>query len=230
MRLGSATTAEGGRIELRRLQSCFALYVDDQILMSTEGHGSEIAMAAFGLPEADSRKRVLVGGLGLGYTLRAVLDAISGDSDVDCVELLAPLERWHREGPLGAIAGRPLDDPRVTLHIDDVTEFIAHCHDGTFDAILLDIDNGPFALTATTNHDLYQPEGLARLFELLRPSGHVVVWSAEGDSAFCQRMHDAGFSVSTEHVSAWADDEEPKCDAMHALFVGRRPDLGEIRL
>lgn len=220
--LGRASTAEGGRVELVRHPTRTVIYVDDLLLMSTDAHGSEIAMAHQGCEALGPSARVLIGGLGLGFTLRAVLDAVPADAEVVCVELLGPLVRWHRDGSLGAIAAHPLDDPRVTLRESDVVD-VLRATDERWDAILLDVDNGPVAMTQRDNAHLYDDESLQRMFRLLRPGGHVVVWSADDFPAFTARMRAAGFEARAVTVSAWAEDEEPKSDVEHVLFVGVRP-------
>lgn len=222
--LGRASTPEGGRIELVRHPTRTVIYVDDLLLMSTDAHGSEVAMADVGCGMFAPRARVLVGGLGLGFTLRAVLDTVpADDAEVICVELLEPLVRWHRDGPLGAITDHPLRDRRVTVRSADVVEVLRESDEASFDAILLDVDNGPIAMTQNDNARLYGDEGLRRIHRLLRPGGHLVVWSADDFPAFTARMAAAGFEAHAQRVSAWAPDETPKSDVTHVLFVGVRP-------
>ena len=225
--LGRASTSEGGRIELVRHPTRMVIYVDDLLLMSSEARGSEIAMADHGCAELGPGARVLVGGLGMGFTLRAVLDAAPEDCEVVQVELLEPLVRWHRDGELGPVAGRPLDDPRVVVRAEDVVDVLHESEDASFDAILLDVDNGPVAMTKNENARLYDDAMLARILRVLRPGGHVVFWSADDFPAFTRRLEDAGYAdVRAETVSAWAADETPKSDVEHVLFVGRRSLTG----
>ncbi len=221
--IGSATTPDGGSFELVRQGSSLAIFCDGSVLMSSELSGSEEAMAAE--VEAHlarrSRPRVLVGGLGLGYTLRAVLDATSARTEVVCVELMKVLAEWHR-GPLGPLAGRPLEDPRVTLVCDDVVRVIQRSTDA-YDAILLDVDNGPIAMTVRGNWRLYSPEGLRDIHRALRPDGVLVVWSASADKPFAKRMRQAGFDAQMRRVGARTGSRPTKGET-HVLLVGRRTD------
>ncbi len=170
--------------------------------------------------------RVLIGGLGLGYTLRATLDRLPASATVVCLELLEAVTEWHRGplSPLGPLADHPADDPRVELRVDDVVRVIAElAPDEAFDAILLDVDNGPIPFTVWGNWWLYAAEGLAALFRAVRPGGALVVWSTDHDERFERRMGEAGFETELVRVSA-------KTGALgrrnrgetHVLFVGRR--------
>src|SRR5690606_18341023 len=166
--LGRASTPDGGRVELVRERSRIAIYIDDLLLMTSSANGSEIAMAEVGCADLGPNARVLVGGLGLGCTLRAVLGAGPSDTEVVCVELLESLARWHREGPLGEPSGHAVEDPRVTVCVRDIVAFFSEPRDGDFDALLLDVDNGPIAMTMNDNAWLYSPEGLEALHRALR--------------------------------------------------------------
>ncbi|MFK7990585.1 MAG: hypothetical protein AB8I08_31475 [Sandaracinaceae bacterium] len=216
--LGRASTPEGGRIELIRHATRTVIYVDDLLLMSTDARGSEIAMAndcgALG-PQA----RVLIGGLGLGFTLRAVLDAVPADCEVLQVELLSPLVSWHRSGLLGEHADHPVRDARVTVVEQDVVACLRESPDDHYDAVLLDVDNGPVAMTQNTNASLYDDAMMQTLKRVLRPGGHVVFWSADDFPWFTQQLLDAGYSARADVVSAWADDEVAQTDMQHVLFV-----------
>lgn len=203
--LGTATTPDGGAITLLLEEGQMVIRIDGLGLMSSRMHGSEAAMARIAcqtLREADA-PRVLVGGLGLGYTLRAVLDRLPPSGEVVCVELMPAIAEWHRV-LLGALADRPLDDPRVELVIGDVVSWFAQ-HDADappdLDAILLDIDNGPIPLTALGNWWLYARDGLVALRRRLRPGGTIVFWSVMEDERFARRMEAAGFETHVIRVS-----------------------------
>ena len=193
--------------------------------MSSATHGSEEVMvreAAKHLVHVE-RPRILVGGLGLGYTLRATLDAVGEHAEVVCVELMSALVDWHR-GPLGELANHPIDDPRVTVVHGDVVEVIksAPGEGEAYDAILLDVDNGPIPMTVTSNWWLYAAEGLAGTLAALRPGGVLVVWSAGGDAPFARRMSKAGFETEVRRVAA-RSGRRSRRGHTHVLFVGQRP-------
>ena len=146
------------------------------------------------------RPRVLAGGLGMGFTLRAALDILPPTALVLVAELVPAVLEWNR-GPLGMLARRPLDDPRVHIENGDVAATMLS-NPGRFDAVLIDVDNGPLALTASSNAGLYDREGIALARSSLRPGGVLAVWSAGDDRRFEQRLRAAGFSVQRERVSS----------------------------
>lgn len=199
--------------------------IDDRVLMSSAAHGSEETMAlrALGGRSGSGRSkrkkplRVLIGGLGLGYTLRAALD-LCGDHDViEVAELLPAIVRWHEEGPLGALANQPLADPRVQLRRSDVRDVLA-AETAAYDAILLDVDNGPTAIVSKANGRLYDDGGAAICARALAPGGMLVVWSARPDEGYVQRLRAAGLRAHTEITGAvQASDHRYR----HWLFVGQ---------
>jgi spermidine synthase len=202
--------------------------IDDRVLMSSAAHGSEETMAlralggrgALGSRSGKRRKplRALIGGLGLGYTLRAALD-LCGDRDViEVAELLPAIIRWHEEGPLGELTNRPLTDPRVQLRRSDVLDVLA-AEEGVYDAILLDVDNGPTALVSKANGRLYDAAGAAICARALAPGGTLVVWSARPDEGYVQRLRAAGLRANTETTGA-AHASDP--GLRHWLFVAER--------
>jgi spermidine synthase len=179
-------------------------------------HGSEEALAAFGCRDARSRDApcVLVGGLGMGFTLRATLDLLPPAAIVIVAELVPAVVDWNR-GPLGPLAGNPLKDPRVRIEIGDVAATIrAGAH--RFDALLLDVDNGPAAFTATHNTGLYDDGGLAAARAALKPGGTLAVWSAWDDRRFEQRLKYGGFTVQVERVRGRLKRGGPR----HTIFLG----------
>jgi spermidine synthase len=143
---------------------------------------------------------VLLGGLGLGYTLRAALDRLPHDARAILVEVVPAIVEWNR-GPLAELAGRPLDDPRVRLQVSDVRARIAEAR-GAFDAILLDVDNGPSALVQAGNDALYGDTGVRACRDALRVGGVLAVWSAGPDEHYRARLERAGFAVEEESVPA----------------------------
>jgi spermidine synthase len=181
-------------------------------------HGSEEALATLACKGARMAEApcVLVGGLGMGFTLRACLDTLPDDAVVVVAELVPAVVEWNR-GPLGPLAGRPLEDRRTQVEVGDVANVLraARCR---FDAILLDVDNGPRAFTQNVNGALYSEAGLASARTALKPGGTLAVWSAWGDRKFEHRLRYAGFEVRTEHVRARLKKGGPG----HVIFVGLR--------
>ena len=215
--IDQTTTLDGKEILLYERDGVYTIRVDGLELMSSRAHGSEEAMARLALDEVDAaRPRVLVGGLGMGFTLRAVLDELQPAGRVTVAELLPAVVRWNRDH-IGHLADEPLDDPRVTLIGDDVARIIATAS-RSFDAILLDVDNGPAALTDRRNRWLYSPRGLTAARRSLAAGGILAVWSASPDRRFERTLARAGFQVRIETVSARAGAKGPR----HTIFVARR--------
>ncbi len=218
VRLGTAQAPGGGELVLSERAGEFVIRVDGRELMSSRVHGSETAMAELGcahLPRTQAAE-VLVGGLGLGYTLRAALDHTGPHARVTVAEIVPAVVEWNR-GPLAHLAGRPLDDPRAAVEVADVGEVIAGAH-RRFSAILLDVDNGPAALTRAQNQRLYGPRGLQAIARALAPGGTVVVWSASDDAPFAERLRRQGFALEIEHVPARGPGRP---GPRHTLFVAR---------
>jgi spermidine synthase len=168
--------------------------------MSSRLHGSEEALATRALARVARPRTVLLGGLGLGFTLRAALDRLPQDARAILVEVVPAIVEWNR-GPLAELAGRPLDDPRVRVQVSDVRARIAEAR-GAFDAILLDVDNGPSALVQAANDALYGDTGVRACREALRVGGVLAVWSAGPDEEYRARLERAGFAVEEESVPA----------------------------
>jgi spermidine synthase len=194
--LESVTVPESqGELRLFRRGGEFSIRLDRNELMNSRMHGSEDALAELACARIAGRPgpRVLIGGLGMGYTTAAALQRLGADGRVVVAELVPAVVKWNR-GPLGDLAGRPLQDDRVTVREVDVAEILKAEHQA-FDAILLDVDNGPEGLTRKGNNWLYSRSGLDAAFATLRPSGVFAVWSAGPDRAFAQRLREAGFQV-----------------------------------
>lgn len=171
-------------------------------LMSTRMHGSEDALAEVACTRIAARPgvRVLIGGLGMGFTLAAALARLGADARVTVAELVPAVVAWNRDA-LGAHAGHPLADPRVEVHEGDVGNLVRAGRAG-WDAILLDVDNGPQGLTRRANDALYDEAGLAGAWRALRPGGVLAVWSAHPDRAFTERLRRCGFDVEEVPVRA----------------------------
>ena len=214
--LGETRTPDGEDMRLTRQGSEYVILAGGKPLMSSRMHGSEEALAAFGCREARSRDEacVLVGGLGMGFTLRATLDLLPPGATVVVAELVPAVVEWNR-GPLGPLAGHPLKDRRVRIEIGDVADTLRASR-GRFDAVLLDVDNGPAAFTATHNTRLYDDGGLAAARESLKPGGVLAVWSAWDDRRFEQRLEHGGFEVQVERVRGRLKKGGPR----HTIFLG----------
>jgi spermidine synthase len=216
--LGEHHTPDGTRLTLMKHDRDLVILADGKMLMSSRMHGSEEELAALAckhLAKTDE-PRVLVGGLGLGYTLRATLDLLPASAQVVVAELVEGVVEWNR-GPLGPLANHPLDDRRVKVAIGDVGKTMRLERDG-FDAILLDVDNGPDAFTATGNADLYDNRGVTQAHAALRPGGVLAVWSAWEDRKFEQRLRWAGFTVTMHRMRARLKRGGPR----HTIFVGTK--------
>lgn len=215
--LGEAAAPDGTTLTLTRHDREYVIMANGKSLMSSRMHGSEQALAALALGGSRAEApAVLVGGLGMGFTLRAALDALPPDAAVTIAELMPVVVEWNR-GVLGPLAGHPLQDPRVQVEVGDVGDLLAVSRD-RFDAILLDVDNGPDAFTASTNARLYGDDGLAHARDALTPSGVLAVWSAWEDRRFEQRLRHAGFRVQVERVRARLKQGGPR----HTIFIARR--------
>jgi spermidine synthase len=216
--LGRTRTPSDAEMTLMRRDREYVILVGGKSLMSSRMHGSEEALAALGCRKARTMEAVCVlfGGLGMGFTLRATLDLLPPDATVRVAELVPAIVDWNR-GPLGPLAGHPLSDARVRVEISDVAAAL-RAGAGQFDAVLLDVDNGPDAFTTSDNASLYGDRGLAAARAALKPGGMLAVWSAWEDRKFVQRLRYAGFTVRVEHVRARLKKGGPH----HTIFLASR--------
>lgn len=190
MELDRAATSQGDELVLRRRGDDYDIRFNGWEVMSSNGARSEQALARLAFAALGrSPRRVLIGGLGMGYTLRAALDLAAADARIVVCELVPAVAAWVRE-PLAHLAGRPLDDARVELRLGDVAEFLAEERTG-FDMILLDTDNGPEAVLHEANQFLYRRDGVASAARALAPGGVIGFWSADRSAAFEQILTDA---------------------------------------
>jgi spermidine synthase len=217
--LGDARMNDGTLMVLQKRDTEYALFAGGKLLMSSRMHGSEEALAAFACAAARTQAspRVLVGGLGMGFTLRATLDLLPSGATIVVAELQPAIVTWN-QGLLGPLAGHPLKDGRVRVETADVAGILGEAK-RRFDAVMLDIDNGPEAFTTGTNASLYGDAGLAAIRRALKPGGVLAVWSAWEDRKFEQRLRYAGFSIRTERVRARLKQGGPR----HTIFVGTSP-------
>jgi spermidine synthase len=215
--IGTAAIPGGDTLRLFRRGDAFSIMLGGNELMNSRLSGSEEALAAFGCASIAARTgaEVLVGGLGMGFTLRAALALLPPQARILVAELVPAVAEWAR-GPMAPIFGVCLDDPRVRIKIADVRAVIrAGC--SRFDVILLDVDNGPDGLTAASNDGLYGRAGLAEAHAALKPGGALAIWSAHRDDAFRQRLERSGFAVAEHGVRAHG-----KRGAKHVIWVGTR--------
>jgi spermidine synthase len=214
--LERSVTPDGKELVLYERDGVFVIRVNGMELMSSRAHGSEEEMATLVLAGVKARKpHILVGGLGMGFTLRAVLNAIPTSGLITVAELLPEVVRWNRDH-LAHLTGSPLDDTRVTLIEGDVGQVMASRAD-TFDAILLDVDNGPAALTDPRNARLYLADGLATIRNSLCRGGILGVWSASPDRQYERALRRAGYRFDTHTVRARRGAKGPK----HTIFVAK---------
>jgi spermidine synthase len=216
--LAEAEAPDGAALKLARRGVELIILADGATLMSSRMHGSEEALAAFGCARARKLEgaAVLVGGLGMGFTLRATLDQMPADAVVVVAELVPAVVEWNR-GELGPLADHPLKDRRVRVAPGDVG-IVLQNSPGRFDAVLLDVDNGPTAMTAADNARLYGDRGLSEARNALKPGGVLAVWSAREDRKFEQRLRYARFDVRVERVRGRLKKGGPR----HTIFLGYR--------
>jgi spermidine synthase len=203
VRIATARTPDGGEMVLYQHDRDFSIMINDQDLMHSRQHESELELARLGCAHLAGLKtsRVLIGGLGMGYTLRQALNMLSPHAQVVVGELLGAVVEWNRKF-FGELNGRALIDQRVDLKTGDIVELISRSKGG-FNAILLDIDNGPSAMTDSGNRRLYGREGILACRRALREQGCLAVWSAEPSKKFEQLLMSCGFHVRRFRVPAY---------------------------
>jgi spermidine synthase len=213
--VATARLATGSKFELIRRKDDFSIRVDGRTLMSSRTHDSEEALARCGLERVSEPRAVLVGGLGLGFTLRAVLDRAPADATVTVAELVPELVQWNRTHIAG-LHGDALSDRRVTAVVGDVFDIVTRSP-STFDVILLDVDNGPVALSQAKNQGLYDDHGLRACRGALSSRGVLAVWSAGPSAGFEHRLGAAGFQTEMIRVPARKGSRQ-----RHVLYFGTR--------
>jgi len=209
-----------GELRLKRRGSEFSIFLGANELMNSRLSGSEEALATVSAQriQACPQPRVLIGGLGMGFTLRAALGALGAKSQIVVAELVPAVVAWAR-GPMAEVFGESLTDPRVSIREADVGRLIRSDRE-TYDAILLDVDNGPEGLTRQANDALYDLAGLRAARQALRPGGVLAVWSSGPDRNFTLRLRKAGFEVDVLNVRASGAGR----GARHVLWIGTRLD------
>jgi spermidine synthase len=216
--LATARAPDGEALKLMRRGDDFMIVLDRNELMNSRMSGSEEALATMTAERLGGRaaQRWLIGGYGMGFTLRAALGVLGADARLTVAELVPEIIEWAR-GPMATLAKGCLDDPRVHVVLDDVAELIARAR-STYDAILLDVDNGPDGLVRDANDRLYTPAGLADAKDALTRGGVLAVWSAAPDKVFAARLHRAGFEVDEVTVRARSNGKGPR----HTIWLARR--------
>jgi spermidine synthase len=216
--LAVATVPGGGELRLKRRGAEFSISLERIELMNSRLSGSEEALATLAAERLVARQtpRVLIGGLGMGFTLRAALACFGSDAHITVSELVPEVVDWGR-GPMAELFAGCLDDSRVRMRVEDVGGILREAR-AAYDAILLDVDNGPDGLTATANDALYDARGLGTAMAALRPGGVLAVWSAYRDAAFAARLRGAGFTVEEKTVRA----HRGKKGAKHLIWLAKR--------
>jgi spermidine synthase len=216
--LGETVTADGTTLRLTRRDREYIILANGKSLMSSGMHGSEEALATFACSRARTIEEpcVLVGGLGMGFTLRATLDVLPPDASVVVAELVPIVVEWNR-GPLGPLAEDPLKDKRVRVEMCDVAVTL-RSSPSKFDAVILDVDNGPTAFTASGNSWLYDDRGIAAARAALKTDGVLAVWSAREDNKFEKRLRYGKFAVEVERVRGRLKKGGPH----HVIFLGHK--------
>ena len=216
--LDRVTTPEGRELSLHHHDGHYFIHLDGEELMSTWVHGSESALAEMGCESLkDTRRpRILIGGLGLGFTLRAALEVLPKSAEVIVAELFPRVVEWNRIYLTDR--GRPLDDPRVRIHDGDVVGLLRDSPSGHFNAVLLDVDNGPSEWCLASNGALYGRQGLQQIKRAIVPGGTLAVWSCYSDPAFVKNLNKGGFEGQSQIVRG-----RGRKGPRHTIFLGRVP-------
>lgn len=219
-RLAEARTPDGTVLVLQRHDGDYLIRADGAELMSTRRHHSEDQLAALACAPLCDRAgaRVLIGGLGFGFTLKAALRALRSDAHVVVAELVRAVIDWNENADY-ALAGAAMRDPRVDVQHADVADVLRESA-GQFDAIMLDVDNGPDPMTTSGNGALYTDAGIRMSAAALRPGGRLAYWSAQDDRQFERTLRRAGLAVETARV--WSHGTS---GTLHTLFVARHVGL-----
>ena len=217
--IATAIIPGGNDLRLFQRGSDFMIVLDRNELMNSRMSGSEEALAVMTIDRLrnTASPHMLIGGYGMGFTLRAALAVLPPEARVTVSELVPEIIDWAR-GPMAELADGCLDDSRVTLVLDDVTAVIA-AEASRYDAILLDVDNGPDGLSRVANDRIYSMAGLAKAKAALKPGGIVAIWSAAPDAVFARRLKDSGFAVEEVAVRARSNGKGPK----HVIWFAAKP-------
>jgi spermidine synthase len=217
--IGTARVPGGVELRLLRNDGDFAIVLERNELMSTDMCASEQALATMTCERLGNRPapQLLIGGYGMGFTLRSALAALGSDASVTVAELVPEIIEWAR-GPMHKLTADCLDDPRLVLVMDDVAMLIDAAREG-YDAILLDVDNGPEGLTRRQNDGLYSDKGLQAAMAALKPGGILAVWSADAEPSFTTQLQRAGFDVTEVPVNALPNGQGEH----HLIWFAEKP-------
>jgi spermidine synthase len=216
--LDKAAVPGGGELRLMRRGAEFSIVLGQNELMNSRLGGSEAALAGMACERIRGRRnpQILIGGLGMGFTLRAALAGVASEARIIVAELVPAVVAWAR-GPMAEVFGNSLTDPRVSIREADVGQLI-RSGSSAYDAILLDVDNGPEGLSRTANDALYDAKGLRAAYAALHPGGVFAVWSSGPHAKFSQRLRNAGFAV--DEVRARANGS--RGGARHIIWIAPR--------
>ena len=204
--LAETTTPNGARLTLNEHDGSFCIRVNGQQLMHSSVATSELLLGELGCERHAKKQtspRVLIGGLGLGFTLKSVLENVGPEATVHVAELFPEIVTWNRTF-MAELNGKLLDDPRVTVFAEDVRTILNRSVRTPYDVIVLDIDNGTTAMVKDENHELYAAGGLRQIANALKPEGRAAVWSASQDATIAQRLSKAGFLVKAVPAKLYA--------------------------
>jgi spermidine synthase len=216
--IDTADLPDGGHLRLLQRGTDFSIRFGSEELMGNQVRHSEEALAVLGCARiAGNGGRVLIGGLGMGFTLGAALETLPSHAEIVVAELIPKIVTWAG-GPLAHIFGSKLADPRVSLVMADVHDVIVRETTG-FDAILLDVDNGPDGLIHLPNERLYCNWGLRAAYAALKPAGVLAIWSAYRDAAFVDRLSNAGFAVEEIDIEAYPGED----NGLHTIWLASKP-------
>ncbi len=211
-KIAESKTPSGGIIALYEQDGSYSINIGGQELMHSKTNASECLLGTLGMARVakDRSCRVLVGGLGLGFTLGNVLKAAGPESHIEVVELFREVVEWNQKH-LTDLNGKLLDDPRVHTRVEDVVSLIKEAEPESYDVVLLDVDNGPFAMVDKNNRFLYSKFGLNVIKQILKPEGRAVFWSAGPDPSFERRLQKTGFEVKAEPAKRYLSAKRAAC-------------------
>ncbi|MDP7010315.1 MAG: spermine synthase [Verrucomicrobiota bacterium] len=207
----------GGILSLTEHDGSYSISLDGKELMHSRTNASELLLGSLGVARLNNETdaRVLIGGLGLGFTFKSVLESVGDKTTIEVAEMIPEVIEWNRTY-LKNLNGSLLDHPQVKTRLEDVTRLIQEAEPHTYDAILLDVDNGPNAMVADSSASLYSKNGIRSICRALRKGGRLAVWSAGPDQGFEKRMSHAGLKVETVRAKAHASAKS----SSHFLFLG----------
>ncbi len=218
--LAETRTPDGARLSLHEHDGTYCIRLNGQDLMHSMTSASEVLLGELAHVRVDTKAptRVLIGGLGLGYTLKAVLAKAGAKAVVEVAELMPEVVEWNRTH-MAKLNGHLLADPRVQVRLGDVVDTIAKSRPNSYDAILLDVDNGPTPMVQAGNVRLYGPRGLEAMKGKLKPGGRLAIWSASPDHTFEKRLRAAGFVAQAIPAKLFPTAKR----SAYVIYVGDKP-------